>query len=98
MEWCGVMEYVTPLVGESREIARTWAAPIHMLFIDGSHEFTDVIADFDNFYPHVVRRGVVALHDVTRNWEGPYRAWHESIKHQLIDVGAVSTLAFGRRP
>jgi hypothetical protein len=94
----GLLEYVTPLVGRSQEIAQIWAAPIHMLFIDGSHQFKDVMSDFANFYPHVVPNGIVALHDVVPNWDGPYRAWHEYIKHQLRGVGAVSTLAHGRKP
>jgi predicted O-methyltransferase YrrM len=94
----GLLEYVTPLVGHSRKIARIWMAPIHMLFIDGSHKFEDVMADFANFYPHVVPHGIIALHDVTPNWEGCYRAWHEHIKYQLKDTGAFSSLSYGRKP
>lgn len=93
----GLLEYVTPLMADSREIARIWAAPIHMLFIDGSHKFEDVVADFAGFYPHIVPNGVVALHDVTPSWEGAYRAWHEYAKHYLQNHGALSTLAHGRK-
>ena len=90
--------YVTPLVGHSCKIARIWAAPIHMLFIDGSHQFEDVMADFANFYPYVVPDGIIALHDVTPNWKGPYRVWHENIKQQLKHTGSISTLSYGRKP
>jgi predicted O-methyltransferase YrrM len=94
----GLLEYVTPLVGHSQEIACIWRAPIHMLFIDGSHRFEDVMADFAGFYPYLVPNGLVALHDVTPSWEGPYRAWHEHIEHRLRGTGMVSTLAYGRKP
>lgn len=94
----GLSGYVTPLVGPSQQIVRHWRAPIHGIFIDGSHEFEDVLADFESFYPYVVPGGWIALHDVIENWEGPYRAWHDCIKHRLIECGNVSTLAFGRKP
>jgi hypothetical protein len=94
----GLFKYTTPIVGDSREIASSWSAPIHMLFIDGSHKFEDVIDDFINFYPHVVSNGIIALHDVGPSWEGPYRAWNEHIKHKLRNIGAVLSLAYGRKP
>jgi predicted O-methyltransferase YrrM len=93
----GLEEWVTPLVGRSETIARIWAAPINMLFIDGSHQFEDVVRDFEDFFPHVVPGGIVALHDVTPSWNGCERAWHNHVKHRLTDVGCVSTLAYGRK-
>lgn len=93
----GLLEYVIPFVGNSHEVARFWGAQIHMLFIDGSHKFEDVMADFSNFYPFVVPEGIIALHDVTPKWQGCYKAWHECIKHQLKDIGQVSSLAYGKK-
>jgi len=94
----GLTDYVTPLIGNSRDIAKIWSAPIHMLFIDGSHLFEDVLADFENFYPHVVPGGVIGIHDVCETWEGCYRAWNEQIKKRLKNTSAVSTLAYGIKP
>lgn len=93
-----LLAYVTPLVGKSREIARIWAAPIHMLFIDGSHEYRDVVDDFDGFAKYVVSGGIIALHDVCPNWQGCWLAWHKYVKERLQDTGQVSSLAFGRKP
>ena len=93
-----VSEYVVPLKGTSLEIAKLWSAPIHLLYIDGSHLFQDVLDDFQGFFPHVVPHGVVALHDVVPDWPGPYKAWHEVVRHQLVDTGSCSTLFFGKKP
>src|SRR5690606_13306342 len=50
LERSGVRQYVTPLRGTSRDIAKHWGQPIDLLFLDGSHEFEDVKADFENFF------------------------------------------------
>jgi hypothetical protein len=93
----GLENYVTAFACNSLEFARYWRSDIHMLFIDGSHEYEDILNDFLNFFPFVVREGIIAIHDVTANWQGPYRAWHENIKKLLINTGSVSTLAYGRK-
>lgn len=94
---CGLSEYVEPIVGISVEVAKTWNKPIHLLFIDGSHRYEDVLGDFAGFFPHVVSGGIVAVHDVCEGWPGVLRAWHESIKHQLRDIGDCETLGYGRK-
>ena len=68
-----------------------------MLFIDGSHQYEDVIADFNNFYPFVVPNGIIGIHDVIPNWVGVTKAWNEYIKDRLLDTGAISSLAYGRK-
>lgn len=88
-------KYVTPVIGISSEIARTWSKPISMLFIDGSHEYADVLADFEGFYPCVVPGGIIAFHDVGDNWPGPDRVWNEHARHRLARVARCGTLAYG---
>jgi len=95
----GVSGCVEPIVGLSGEVAKTWNKHLHFLFVDGSHLYEDVLADFAGFFPHVVRGGVVAFHDVlNESWPGVGRAWRESIEHQLKDVGYCDTLGYGRKP
>lgn len=99
IERCQLSEYVEPVRGISWEIAKTWNKPIHLLFIDGSHIYGDVMADFASFFPHVVPRGIVAFHDVVNeDWPDVGRAWHESIKHQLKQTGYCDSLGYGRKP
>lgn len=94
----GLVGYVTPLIGFSSEVAKTWSRSIHLLFIDGSHQYADVLIDFNNFYPYVVPDGIIALHDVEAGRPGPLKVWNEQAKRRLVDIGACSTLAFGRKP
>lgn len=97
VERCGVTQHVQPVIGASHQIARTWNQPIHLLFIDGSHEHEDVLADFKGFFPHVVPGGIVAFHDVCDEWPGPLRVWKENAKAQLTGMGNVGSLAYGRK-
>jgi predicted O-methyltransferase YrrM len=95
---CGLSEYVQPVVGLSSKVAESWNKPIHLLFIDGSHVYEDVLSDFEAFFPHVVPGGIVAFHDVIEAWPGPLRVWHDIVKHRLVDVGYRLSLAYGRKP
>lgn len=58
-----VEDYVIPILGNSLEVAKTWDKPIRLLFIDGSHYYTDVKADFQSWEPYVVKNGVIVFHD-----------------------------------
>jgi predicted O-methyltransferase YrrM len=94
---CRVSDSVEPFVGLSSEVAKTWDKRINLLFIDGSHSYEDVLADFTNFFPHVVPGGIVVLHDVIETWPGVFKAWHEVIKHRLSGVGYRDALGYGRK-
>lgn len=95
---CGLSGQVEPIAGLSSEVAKTWNKPIHFLFIDGSHRYEDVLADFQGFFPHVVPGGIVAFHDVNEYWPGVLKAWHEAIKHQLLHLGQFANIGYGRKP
>jgi len=94
----GLSKYVQPVVGSSTEIAKSWNKSIHLLFVDGSHRYDDVLADYFGFLPHVAPGGILAFHDVEPSWPEVLRAWDDIIKHELRDVGYWSTLAYGRKP
>jgi hypothetical protein len=44
-------------------IGPSWASPISLLWIDGSHEYEDVRQDIVNFTRHVVHGGFIAFDD-----------------------------------
>jgi hypothetical protein len=54
---------VRRILGDTRKVARTWTAPIELLFIDAGHGYAAVRADIDLWTPFVVEGGLVALHD-----------------------------------
>jgi len=93
----GLLEYVIPMVGFSRDIAKSWERMIDFLFIDGSHKYEDVLADFDSFYPYVRAGGLVAFHDVEGGHPDVVRVWHEKAEKVLTEIGRCASIAFGRK-
>jgi len=94
----GVTRYVTPMVGASVDVAREWHKPIDFIFIDGSHHYDDVVADFENFYPYVKSGGIIALHDITPTWPGPTDCWKNVAAPRLRECAFCSTIGFGKKP
>lgn len=78
MERAGITDLVTPVASTSQAKAADFDEPIELLFIDGSHEYDDVKADFDQWVPKVVEGGTIAVHDTTL-WEGPKRVVEDNI-------------------
>ena len=69
---------VTLIREPSAKVASQWQEPIDLLWIDGSHDYEDVLNDLDNFARHVVPEGHVALHDTRgRRFPGVRRAMRE---------------------
>jgi predicted O-methyltransferase YrrM len=60
----GLEETVIALVGRSAIIARNWATPLSLLFIDGGHTMDAALADYRGWTPHLMPGGVLAIHDV----------------------------------
>lgn len=54
---------VTPIRGESREVAKAWSREIGGLFIDGAHDANSVLADYLGWSKWLVPGGWIAFHD-----------------------------------
>jgi predicted O-methyltransferase YrrM len=80
IERAGVADLVTPIASKSQDAADGFDRPIELLFVDGSHEYEDVKADFDQWVPKLVEGGTIAVHDTTL-WEGPKRVVEDHIYH-----------------
>lgn len=68
LERASVSEVVVPLVMSSREAASVWSkhpAPIRLLWIDGSHDYSSVTEDIELWNRFLVDGGVIAFHDFT---------------------------------
>ena len=62
--YAGVSNYVTSIRATSRDARKRYdMRPIDVLFIDGSHDYDDVLADIDTWTPLVNRDGIVAFND-----------------------------------
>lgn len=95
-------KYVTPLRGYSHDILNRWqeladAKAIDFIFIDGSHQYEDVLKDFELSFPLVKDNGWIAFHDVINTWPGPDRVWHDIAKFSLINHQYSSSLACGQK-
>ena len=59
--------YILPLIGTSKEIAKEWKLPLGMVFIDGGHSMEAALADYKYWFPHIVKNGYLLIHDVFPN-------------------------------
>jgi glycosyltransferase involved in cell wall biosynthesis/predicted O-methyltransferase YrrM len=96
-------EYVTPLRGYSHDTLAKWHdtqadRAIDFAFIDGSHEYGDVLKDFRLVWPLVKENGWIAFHDVHYTWPGPRRVWFDVGRRSLVNHEYASTLACGQKP
>lgn len=63
-EFCGVADYVQPMVGDSVAVASVWPAdPIDCVFIDGDHSFLGALKDFECWGPKLRPGGLVMIDD-----------------------------------
>jgi len=63
----------------SHKLAHQWSRDIRLLWIDGDHTWKGASSDFDNFAPHLIPGGIIALHDVMHYFDGPTRVFIERI-------------------
>jgi hypothetical protein len=78
MERAGIADLVTPIASKSQDAADGFDRPIELLFVDGSHDYDDVKADFEQWVPKLVEGGTLAVHDTTL-WEGPKRVVEDNV-------------------
>lgn len=55
---------VVPLVASSAVASRHWNTPLAMVFIDGGHSLDAALTDYRCWASHVMRGGVLAIHDL----------------------------------
>lgn len=70
-------DVVVPIVAPSIVAARFWSTPLAMLFIDGGHSMEAALNDYRSWAGHVMRGGLLAIHDVFPNPEDGGRPPHE---------------------
>ena len=60
----GLEETVVPLVSRSKVVARNWATPLSLVFIDGGHSFESAQTDYDCWAGHILPGGYLLIHDI----------------------------------
>jgi predicted O-methyltransferase YrrM len=72
----GLEETVVPIVSRSDIVARGWATPLSLVFIDGGHAFETARRDYDCWAGHIVTGGYLLIHDIfERSEEGGQAPW-----------------------
>lgn len=57
-------ETVVPIVSRSDVVARSWATPLSLVFIDGGHAFETARVDYECWAGHIVPGGYLLIHDI----------------------------------
>ncbi len=90
----GLLKHVRVTKGLSQDVGKKWNKDIDILFIDGSHIYKDVLTDFNLFYPHVKRGGLIMFHDVVPEFPGVLKVWNK-VKGNLKKTNNFASLAYG---
>ena len=98
----GLEESVTPIVAGSAQAARYWRTPLAMVFIDGGHSLEAALTDYRCWAGHLLRGGIMAIHDIFPDPEmggqAPYTIYRMALESGLFElIEQVETLALLRR-
>jgi len=98
----GLDDIVVPLVADSECASRDWQTPLAMVFIDGGHSLDAALTDYRCWTPHLMRGGVLAIHDLfTDPYEGgqaPYAIFKMALQSGLFEkIRQVNSLGLLRR-
>ncbi len=98
----GLDEVVVPIVAGSEAAARHWRTPLAMVFIDGGHSLDAALTDYRCWMPHLMRAGVLAIHDLfddaRAGGQAPYAVYRMALASGLFaDLGQVNSLGLLQR-
>lgn len=89
----GLEDVVVALVGDGPTVARHWATPLSMLFIDGGHGVEPARLDRELWVPHVAVGGLLAIHDVFPDPADGGRPPYEEIYLPVMASGEFTELS-----
>ena len=98
----GLEDNVVPLVASSKVAARNWATPLSFVFVDGGHSHEAALTDYRSWAGHVVKGGLLAIHDIFPDpddgGQAPYEIFKLALASGLFqEVERVKTLGILRR-
>ncbi len=60
----GLEQTVIPIVSRSEVVARRWATPLSLVFIDGGHSLAAARTDYESWADHIMTGGFLLIHDI----------------------------------
>ena len=83
-------DVVVPIVASSTLAAKCWTTPLAMVFIDGGHSIEAAMNDYSCWAGHVVRDGLLVIHDVFPNPQDggrpPFEIWKLAQESGLFEA------------
>ena len=98
----GLNDSVVPLVASSELASQQWQTPLAMVFIDGGHSLDAALVDYRCWAAHIVRQGVLAIHDIypdaAKGGQAPYAIYRMALASGLFEeIARVNSLGLLRR-
>jgi predicted O-methyltransferase YrrM len=95
-------DVVIAVVGRSTTVARHWATPLGLVFIDGGHAFDVALGDYREWSPHVVSGGLLVFHDVFEDpadgGQAPFEVFKLAVADGFEPTSTTGSLRVLRRP
>lgn len=80
---------VIPVIGRSEIVGRNWQTPLSLVFIDGSHAYDSVLADYQVWSKHLIDGGFLVFHDIfsdpAKGGQAPYNVYQIALASRLFD-------------
>ena len=98
----GAEDVVIPVIAPATLAAKFWTTPLGLVFIDGGHSLDAALSDYRNWSQHIVKGGMLIIHDVfddvSEGGQAPHAIWQLATQSGLFDtVGACHSLRALRR-
>lgn len=98
----GLDEVVVPVVAGSEVASKNWRTPLGMVFIDGGHSLKAALTDYRCWMPHLMRGGMLAIHDLFDDahagGQAPYAIYRMALASGLFqNLGQVNSLGLLQR-
>jgi predicted O-methyltransferase YrrM len=102
IEEANLQDTVVPIVAKSELVAKCWATPLGMVFIDGGHSLEAAMADYYSWASHVMPGGFLVIHDIfpdpAEGGQAPYTIYKLALASGLYEeLPMVKTLGVLRR-
>ncbi len=98
----GLTDIVIPIITSSGIASKKWQTPLSMVFIDGGHSLEAALCDYRSWAGHIVKNGILAIHDIFADPEeggqAPYEVWKLACASGLFEeIEKVKSLGLLRR-
>lgn len=96
----GLRDNVRLWTGFSWDIAPNFKVPVDLVFIDGDHSYEAITRDWNDWYPKLVKGGIIALHDARIAPHSPYPLGTQQFAAELTlpVLDTVDSLVVYRKP